>query len=169
MSAASALLVHVPPGFLRWWQAKSGRERQIILAVAAVIAVAILWLALWLPLQRDLLRARIAAVADHRLVASAQRMADEIASLARTAPPPAPTDLQGALERMLTQRGLRTAVTQLDWQDGRARLVMASVSFDSLITTLEALQRQTGLRIVEATLTALVQPGSVRAELVLAR
>jgi hypothetical protein len=34
---------------------------------------------------------------------------------------------------------------------------------------LEALQRETGLRIIEATLTARVEPGSVRAEIVLAR
>ena len=43
------------------------------------------------------------------------------------------------------------------------------MSYDALIAGLEALQRDAQLRVVEATLTARVEPGTVRAELVLAR
>ncbi len=58
---------------------------------------------------------------------------------------------------------------RLEWQDGRARVVFAAVDFAKLVAGLEALQRESGLAIVEATLTARVEPGTVRAELVLAR
>ncbi len=61
------------------------------------------------------------------------------------------------------------AVTSLDWRDGRAHVVLAAVGYDALIVALEALQRDARLRAVEATLTARVEPGTVRAELTLAR
>jgi type II secretory pathway component PulM len=96
-------------------------------------------------------------------------MADEIAGLSRTTPATGSTDAKAELDRVLSQQGLRAAVTQLDWQEGRARVTFAAVGFDPLVAMLEALQRETGLRIVEATLTARVEPGTVRAELVLAR
>ncbi len=62
----------------------------------------------------------------------------------------------------------RGAVTSIDWRDGRARIVLAEVGYDALIVALEALQRDARLRVVEATLTARVEPGIVRAELTLA-
>ncbi len=167
--AANALLLRAPPTFVRWWQAKNPRERRIVVSLVAFVAVVVAWLAIWQPLQRDLVTLRATAVAEHRTLAGAQRMADEIASLARTAPTPGPADVRAALDRVLTQRGLRSAVTELNWQEGRGRVVFTAVNFDALIAALEALQRESGLRIVEATLTAHVDPGIVSAELVLAR
>ncbi len=70
---------------------------------------------------------------------------------------------------MLAQQGMRAPMTQLEWQEGRARIVFADVKFDALVATLEALQRDAHLRVVEGTLTARVEPGSVRAELTVAR
>ena len=67
------------------------------------------------------------------------------------------------------QQNLRSAVTQLEWRDGRAYVVLAAVDYDALIVALEAMQRDARLRAVEATLTARVEPGMVRAELTLAR
>jgi type II secretory pathway component PulM len=96
-------------------------------------------------------------------------MAAEIAGLARAPSPAAIGEPRVALDRVLAQHGLRSAVTQSEWQDGRARLVFAAVGFDALVAALEALQREGRLRVVEATLTARVEPGTVRAEVVLAR
>jgi type II secretory pathway component PulM len=67
------------------------------------------------------------------------------------------------------QQNLRAAVTQLEWRDGRAHVVLAAVGYDALVGALEALQRDAGLRVVEATLTARVEPGTVRADFTLAR
>ena len=106
---------------------------------------------------------------ERSALAQARKMADEMVSLARTAPARRATDARAELERVLAERGLRSAVTQLDWQDGRARIVFADVGVDALVSLLEALQRDAQLRIVEATLTARVEPGTVRAELTLAR
>jgi type II secretory pathway component PulM len=96
-------------------------------------------------------------------------MGSEISGLARLPPKAAPADARAALERILVQQNLRSAVTQLDWRDGRAHVVLAAVGYDALVGALETLQRDAGLRAVEATLTARVEPGTVRADFTLAR
>jgi hypothetical protein len=47
------------------------------------------------------------------------------------------------------------------------RITLPSARFDALVGALEALQRDAALHVVEATLTARVEPGTVRAEVVL--
>ena len=96
-------------------------------------------------------------------------MSGEIAGLARTPAATDAPDARSSLERVLSQQNLRSAVTQLDWQEGRARLVFAAVPYDALITMLDALQRQAQLRAMEATITSRVETGTVRAELTVAR
>ena len=49
------------------------------------------------------------------------------------------------------------------------RIVFADVGVDPLVALLDTLYRDAQLRVVEATLTARVEPGTVRAELTLAR
>ena len=161
--------LRAPPALVRWWAAKGPAERRIVIAIIALVMAAVGWLAIWQPLQRDLATLHVSVPAQRSALVNAQRMADEMAGLSRTQAPVNATDARSELERVLSQHGLRSSVTQIDWQEGRARVVFATIGFDSLIPTLEALQRETGLRIIEATLTARVEPGNVRAELVLAR
>jgi type II secretory pathway component PulM len=96
-------------------------------------------------------------------------MAGDIAELARMPPREVPTDMRAVLERILVQQNLRAAVTQLESRDGRAHVVFAAVGYDALVGVLEMLQRDAGLRAAEATLTARVEPGMVRADFTLAR
>ena len=161
--------LRAPPTLVRWWAAKATGERRIIAALGALVVTAVGWLAIWQPLQRDLATLQVSVPAERRGLMNAQRIADEMAGLARAPVPSTATDARAELERVLSQYGLRSAVTELDWQEGRARVVFTAIGFDPLIRALEALQRETGLRIIEATLTARVEPAAVRAELVLGR
>jgi type II secretory pathway component PulM len=161
--------LRTPPAFARWWGAKAHGERRIVAALTTIIVAAIGWLVVWQPLQRDVAALSASVPAQRRAVVEGQRMADEMAGLARAGAVAAAGDPRADLERVLTQRGIRGAATQIDWQEGRARVVFATVAIDTLIPTMEALQRDAGLRVVDATLTARVEPGNVRAELVLAR
>jgi len=167
--AAAWLSLRAPPALDRWWRIKSARERTIVVVLAAVVGIALLWLLLWQPMQRDIVATRAALTVEHERLAFARRIADEMASLARVPSVPPTTDPKSALDRALTQRALRGAAPQIDWQEGRARVVFATVNFDGLIAALEPLQRESGLRVIEATITATVEPGNVRAELTLAR
>ena len=159
----------VPPRLSRWWAAKTPSERRAAVALALLVAATLAWLAVWQPLQQDLAALRAAAPAERAALAEAERMAAEIAGLARVSPmPPAPA-AQAALERILSERGLRGSATKVEWRDGRARIAIDAVRFDALVAALDALDREARLRVVEATLTARVDPGTVRAEIVVAR
>jgi type II secretory pathway component PulM len=159
----------VPAPVASWLATKSRAERRVAAAILLLVGLAVLWAALWQPLTRDLAALRIAQAGNAATLADARRMAQEIAGLARTPPKEAPADARGVLERMLVQQNLRDAVTQLESRDGRVHVVFAAVGYDALIGTLEALQRDAGLRVVQATLTARVEPGTVRADFTLAR
>lgn len=167
--AAALLSRFVPASLAQWWRGKSARERRILTVVAGIALLGALWALAWQPLARDLAAMRAGQTQRIATLADARRMADEIAGLARSGAPAVPVDDRAALERVLAQFGLRAAATELAWQEGRARIVFGAVGFDALVTMLEALQRDAHLRVTEATLTARVEPGTVRAELTLAR
>jgi len=152
----------------RWWSSQpplvQRRWRWAAIVAALVVAIAVVAQ----PLVRSADATRSALAHDAIALAEARARSVEIASLSRTAVPAA-GDAKSELDRVLAQSGLRPAVTQLDWQDGRARLTFAAVGFDALVRALETLQREARLRIVDAKITARVDPGTVRAELTLAR
>jgi type II secretory pathway component PulM len=140
------------------------RWRWGALVVASIVAIA----AVAQPLVRSADATRAVLARDAIALADARATVAEIASLARGSAPAMP-DAKSELERVLVQTGLRPAVTQLDWQDGRARLTFAAVGFDALVRALETLQREARLRVIDAKLTARVDAGTVRAELTLGR
>jgi type II secretory pathway component PulM len=136
-------------------------------ALAMAAAIALLWAGFWQPMARDTAALRLAIAGDAAALAQAREIAREMASAPPGPPQRTPTDARGMLDRVLAQQNLQRVVTSLDWRDGRARIVLAAVGYDALIIALEALQRDARLRVVEATITARVEPGIVRAELTL--
>lgn len=152
----------------RWLEAKSPTERRLVATIAALVVGVTAWALVWQPIVRDVDALRAARPASEAAQAAARRMVDELSGLARAVAPPA-LDPRASLERALARHNLGAAVTQVEWTGGRARVVFAAVDYDALVAMLEALQREGRLRTVEATLTARVEPGTVRAELTLAR
>jgi general secretion pathway protein M len=159
----------VPAPVASWLATRSRPERRIVAAMLLLVGIALLWATLWQPLTRDMAALQIARAGTAATLADARRMAKEIAELARMPPKEAPADARAIVERMLVQQNLRGAVTQLESRDGTVHVVFAAIGYDALVGTLEALQRDAGLRAVEATLTARVEPGTVRADFMLAR
>jgi len=148
---------------------KSPTERRLAVTLLVVIAAAVLWAALWVPLTRDMASLRVGRAANAVALAEARDRAKEMSELSRTSTTPATVDARADLDRVLAQQSARAAATSLEWRDGRAHLVFAAIGYDTLIGLLEALQRDARLRAVEATITARVEPGVVRAELTLSR
>jgi type II secretory pathway component PulM len=64
---------------------------------------------------------------------------------------------------------LRAAPVASATSEGRYAVVVDDARFDALVTALDALSRDAGVRVVAATLTARVVPGGVRADLTFAR
>jgi type II secretory pathway component PulM len=169
MMAAARFSLPIPASFSQWWSAKAPRERRLLAALLGIAVATVLWMWLWQPMVRDIAAMRIAQGPTAAALVDARQAVEEMAGLTRAPAPAAPTDDSASLERVLAQHGLRGGVTQISWRDGRAHLVFGAVGFDALIAALEALQREARLRVIEATLTARVEPGTVRAELTLGR
>jgi len=165
---ARFVALRAPMPLLAWWNGKSSRERWFVAVLVGSLAAAVAWIALWEPLQRDIARTRGAVEREQRLLAEARQDVDEITQLQR-APLPAPADPAAALQRALETSGLRSAATAVRWQEGRAQVTFAAVDFNRLISLLQTLHRDAGLVLIDATLSARVEPGLVRAELVLGR
>jgi type II secretory pathway component PulM len=161
--------LRAPASLSRWWSSKSRAERRIIAGVAALVIAALAWWVVWQPLTRDIAATRTANARGIVGLSDARAMTAEMAGLARAVTTVAGGDPRVDFERVLAAQNLGVPLTQQEWKDGRGRIVFSTVGYEALIAALEALQRDARLRVVEATLTARVEPGTVRAEVVLAR
>jgi type II secretory pathway component PulM len=158
----------LPASLAAAWDRASPRERRMAIAGAAIVALGVGWGLLWQPMRADIDRIRLELSRATEVLAATRNLADEAAGLARETPPIRGADLRTVVARVLAERGLRAAGT-LDVKDNRVTVVVSEARFDALVGALEALRSSDGLRAVEATLTPRVEPGTVRAELVLAR
>jgi type II secretory pathway component PulM len=161
--------LRAPTSLSRWWSSKSRAERRIIAGVAALVIAALGWWVAWQPLTRDITATRTGNARGIVALSDARAMTAEMAGLARAATTVAGGDPRTDFERVLAAQNLGVPLTQQEWKDGSGRIVFSAVGYDALIAALEALQRDAHLRVVEAALTARVEPGMVRAEVVLAR
>jgi type II secretory pathway component PulM len=98
-----------------------------------------------------------------------QRIADAIPALARTRRPPPAGPIRADVERALASAAGLATGAQVDVEGDRVRLTLPAAPFDGIVALLESLQRDAQLQLVEATLTARVETGRVRAELLLGR
>ncbi len=144
------------------------RERLMYIAGAAGVLV-LLYLLLWLPIQRELSRLRTAVPQEKVQLAQMQVQAMEInQSRASGRLPAAGGNLLATLEQSATVSGLRQRITRME-PDGAngARLSVDGVDFNALISWLSNLQNQGGVRVEKATFEPLPTPGTVNAKLTL--
>jgi type II secretory pathway component PulM len=158
-----------PRSLFAAWDAASASQR---LLLAGSVLVSALGIALWLgaaPLTAAIARAE-ADVARSRLVLeiARERIADS-ESLARAAPPSRAGEMRAAVDGVLARHGLQSAPVDARSSDGRHTVVIAQARFEALVAALDALAADEGIHVAEATLSALVDPGAVRAELTFAR
>jgi type II secretory pathway component PulM len=148
------------------WQARTPRERAVIGAAAAALAVAALWAYVWLPLAAD--RARLVEALP-RLRAAAQTLAhqatevDRLRAAARArGAAGAPQD---AIEATLKASGLGdgyAGITPLG--DGRVQVNLRAVPFDALAGAVAQLAEAHGLAVERIALKAAGEPGKVQVE-----
>lgn len=159
--------VSLPAGPTLPWRIRDLRRRPWLLALLAVAVLALGVLAC-LELQRTIDRLERDRGPAALRYAAAERAVAEITRLERTPLPPG-VDARAVFDRVLAASPLRGTLSQSEWNDGRVRVTLANARFDQVVTWLDVLQRDAGLRPLEATLSALAEPGLVRAELVLGR
>ena len=145
----------------------SPRRRRI--GALALVAALVVAMVLAVRLHDTIARERD-DVARNRLVLDVARArAAENVTLARASAAAKGGDLRTAIERVFASHGLRYAALAAQGSEGAQRVVLEAAPFDVLVRALDALSREEGVRVTDATLTARVDPGTVRAELALAR
>jgi general secretion pathway protein M len=153
-----------------WWGLRTPGERFGLALAAVALGLALLWVLVWNPLQRDSARLARRLVEERAALAEARLRADEIAGLARSAPAANAGDARAAIEAALARENLTPAAGAIEGvADNRWHLAFDAVAFEALTALLEHLQRDAGLRAAEVSVTARVEPGQVRADVTLTR
>ncbi len=150
-----------------WWTARSPRERAIVGWAGAAVAVLLVFVLAWLPLERDRGRIAVDLPALRASVAEMRVQAAEVQAL-RALPPRGAASVPLATlvaAGNLTQGLPGARVTMLDGK--RARLAVDDASWTRLVEWL-ATQATHGLAVAEAKVEALGSVGRVRGEFVLA-
>lgn len=151
-----------------YWQSRSPRDRQIILAIAAVVLVAFLYAYLWLPMNEA--RARLRAELP-KLRGAAQLMeaqAKEVAQLRGTPAPAAKGAAQDVVNKSAERAGLKGDLTQVtSLSPERTQVTLNAVAFDRWIEWTRTLASESALRIESAQVSATGDPGMVKVQAVL--
>lgn len=150
---------------LMTWQARTPRERRWLSAMAAALAVTMIWLLLIEPAWRE--REKLQrSLPQLRTQAEQMRvLAEQYASL------PAPMQLRpldhAALEQALQVHGLRAQ--RIEVSADEVRLQFDAVPFAQLLQALGSLQTEQRLSVREASLEATADAGQVKGQLQLRR
>lgn len=148
------------------WDGLSPRERAFLIAGAIIVFAALAWGLVADPLARQLPDARRDAARAAVVLEVARRDA-QAASTRATTPARGPVDAD--LRQAFAQRKIDPADATIVAAGGRVTLTFASIGFDAMLGLLDALAREHAIHVVEATILPRVEPGQVRADLVLAR
>ena len=153
-----------------WYAGLAPRERHFVAAGAGLAAIALVYLALVLPLTT--LSARRAARVEQKTgdLAWMQQVAPRIAAVGATGAATAGGEsLVVLVDRTGREAGLGAALRdQSPSGEHGLRLRLEAASFDVLVVWLASLQQQHGVRLEAATIDAGTGPGLVNASLTLA-
>lgn len=150
------------------WVRASTRERRLLMLAALVVLGGAGYAWAWQPMVADTARLSRDLPRERAVLAAARAQAAELVALGKA--PVAPRGpLLTAVEHALAGHGVRLNAGSLDEKDGRVRVNLGAIGFDALVPLLAALTQKGGVRVIEATVTQRVEPGQVRAELVLGR
>ena len=122
-----------------------------------------------LRLHDGIARSRENVAHDRALLDVARARTAESVTLASANAPAKNGDVRAAVDRVLAANGLRYIALDAQRGDATTRVVIEAAPFDALIRALDALMREEGVRVADASLAARVDPGTVRAELALTR
>jgi len=148
------------------WSTLAPRERAMLGFGAIVVVAASLYAFAWRPIVDDIPRARADAMRAAQRLASASAAASVAAS---RAPAPARAPLDASVRGALAKHDVAAGDAALEVAGARAALTLPSVRFATLVGIVDTLARDDAVHVVDAAITARVEPGLVRAELTLSR
>jgi type II secretory pathway component PulM len=140
------------------------RASPLVIALVAIVAIAAI-VVITLGANASIERARDEARQRSRILDVAHARASE-----KLTPVPGPAaPLADAIDRVLRERNIAYRHANREGSTQGEAIVIDAVRFDALVGALDSLMREHHVRAAEANVAARVEPGVVRADLVLTR
>ncbi|HMN63861.1 MAG: type II secretion system protein M [Burkholderiaceae bacterium] len=153
---------------LQRWQLMTPRERRIVVAGAALLVAAAVWLLLFEPAWTGRQRLQSELPAMRSQLAQVEQMADEARRLGTVpAGSDSPQAVRAQLEKSIEGAGLKPALAQLTLTGNLFELRFKSVPYAAWLAWLDAAARETRLRVVDAAVTRETGIGVVSVRLAL--
>jgi general secretion pathway protein M len=158
-----------------WFMSLEGRERIFVSVAAVFVVLAIAWVGIWTPLDKNQREAAESVAAWQRSLASLRPMRGQVQATANGAPVTADQNqsLVVIVDNSLRQRGLYGSLQRsLPTPEGNGiRVEFESAAFDDLVLWLGDLHRQFGLKVETASFSVAsgTTPGRVNSSVTLER
>lgn len=156
--------------WLERWRALAPRERQLLRTAAILLGIALGYLAVWAPWQRQLSQLRLNVPLDRVKLETMRQQAQQIAALRAQGSSSGARggNLLAALEQTAQPYGLRASLTRIE-PDGPsgARLNLQNANFNAILVWLNELQNRQGVRVESADFEGQPAPGMVNGRIVL--
>lgn len=153
--------------FLAFWHSRDPRERKILAGGAFLLALALLYAYVWLPIsqQRDRLREQLPVMNGQ--LAQMKTQAREIAQLKASGEAAPRGSVAEVLNQSAVPAGIKGELTQVTpIATDRAQVTLNSIAFDRWLGWVKILQTQYALRIESTQVAAATEPGMVRVQAV---
>ncbi|RUO62589.1 type II secretion system protein GspM [Pseudidiomarina insulisalsae] len=150
------------------WQQLNSREQLLVSLAGVVLAICIVYFALWQPLQNGIDARQAQRDAQQETLAWVRENTGRYLALRQQAPqspgPARQSNLSlGDIPRIVTQQAsqLRLDVGRLNPEGQSLVVVMNDVPFNQVLAFIDALQRQSGLVVEQLDITRAGKPGHV--------
>ena len=154
-----------------WFESLQQRERTLVLAMAAVLAIAIVYFALYQPLQQRLAQAQKSLDREVKLLQWVETNGTKLARLGGSSYGGSQSNSNGSLDRIVnnTARQYGLTINRLQPQNSKLNVTLDKANFSSTLQWLELLQQQHGITIDSVDFRAESTPGLVRDRVLLVR
>ncbi len=125
--------------FLAWYRSYSPRERQLLALLAAVVAFAAVYEGMWQPVQRGFDEARRTYSEERELLQWMQARAPTATQKTSATASGTGTSLSALLTNSAKEHNIAIKHIEMG-QDGHASLTLEAVSFNYLVSWLDALE-----------------------------
>jgi general secretion pathway protein M len=158
-----------------WWDTLQSRERYMVLAAAAVVVLAIVYLAIWSPIAtgRDNKQKRVEAKQETVIWMSQKKQ--EVEHLKRINPnmfnrASDGRSLLAIVDTGAKQMGIRPAITRIEPKgENSVQIWLEDMAFDYLIVLLGELDRRNHIEVADASFDRSDQIGKVSGKVTLVR
>jgi general secretion pathway protein M len=157
-----------------WWDNLHSREQNYVLIAGVALILFLFYTLAWSPLTDARDTKRMHVENNQQLLSWMKSKSAEIKQLKLTNPNLLKSDSKRSLlaivDSLANRLGLRSSIKKIQ-PDGphAATVYMDEINFDSLVTLLGQLDKNSNVKVREANITKLDKPGLVKARLILKR